>query len=53
MQAVTPLGQTFSAGLAEWDLHEEPAALVARADAAMYAAKRAGRARVHLAGVHS
>jgi diguanylate cyclase (GGDEF)-like protein len=45
--AVTPMQQTFSAGLASWDGAEDPAALVARADAALYDAKRDGRARVH------
>ncbi|HEY0487509.1 MAG TPA: GGDEF domain-containing protein [Mycobacteriales bacterium] len=53
MQSMTPRGQTFSAGLAAWDLAEEPADLVARADAALYEAKGAGRARVRSAGVHS
>jgi diguanylate cyclase (GGDEF)-like protein len=47
--AVTPMEQTFSAGLAAWDGAEDPAALVARADAELYAAKRDGRARIHRA----
>lgn len=43
LRAVTPSGQTFSCGLAPWDGHETHSAVLARADAAMYAAKRAGR----------
>jgi diguanylate cyclase (GGDEF)-like protein len=43
LRAVTPMGKTFSAGLATWDATEDPAALVARADAFLYEAKRAGR----------
>jgi diguanylate cyclase (GGDEF)-like protein len=46
LAAVTPAGQTFSAGVAGWDGHEEPPTLVARADTALYEAKRGGRARV-------
>ncbi|WP_130494061.1 GGDEF domain-containing protein [Motilibacter rhizosphaerae] len=46
---VTPEGRTFSAGAAEWDGRELPEALVDRADQALYAAKRAGRARVERA----
>ncbi|ABS04414.1 GGDEF domain-containing protein [Kineococcus radiotolerans] len=40
----TPQGQTFSAGTAGWDGREPVEALVARADAALYEAKSAGRA---------
>jgi diguanylate cyclase len=40
---VTPLGQTFSAGVAEWDSQESPERLVGRADVGLYEAKRAGR----------
>jgi diguanylate cyclase (GGDEF)-like protein len=50
LRSVTPGGQTFSAGLALWDGEESPEALFARADAALYAAKRAGRDRVMVAG---
>jgi diguanylate cyclase (GGDEF)-like protein/PAS domain S-box-containing protein len=39
----TPMGQTVSAGLATWEPWESPKALVERADAALYEAKRAGR----------
>lgn len=45
----TPLGQTFSAGIATWDGRETSDELVARADAALYAAKQAGRNRTVLA----
>ena len=38
--------QTCSIGVAVWDFHEDPAALLARADQALYHAKRAGRDRV-------
>lgn len=49
LRAATPGGQTFSAGAALWDLDEAPVAAVARADAALYAAKGAGRDRIMLA----
>ena len=45
IRGATPLGQTVSAGIAQWDGSEDAAALVARADAALYAAKAAGRDR--------
>jgi diguanylate cyclase (GGDEF)-like protein len=45
IRGATPLGQTVSAGIAQWDGSENAAALVARADAALYAAKTAGRDR--------
>ncbi|MEV6350055.1 GGDEF domain-containing protein [Actinoplanes sp. NPDC051851] len=48
LQAVTPLGQTFSAGAAQWNGSEPPEQLLARADAALYAAKRAGRNRLYV-----
>ena len=41
-----PSGQTFSAGLAEWDGQEGPEGLVGRADRALYEAKHAGRDRI-------
>jgi diguanylate cyclase (GGDEF)-like protein len=47
----TPLGQTFSAGLATWDGVETSDELIARADAALYEAKRAGRNQVKIASV--
>jgi diguanylate cyclase (GGDEF)-like protein len=43
-----PEGVTCSAGLATWDPHEPPQALMARADAALYRAKAAGRGRVEV-----
>ena len=43
--AAVPLGQTASAGIAVWDGTETAEALLARADAALYAAKDGGRAR--------
>lgn len=49
LMAATPLGQTFSAGLAQWNGVETSDELVARADAALYAAKRNGRDRVEVA----
>lgn len=48
--AVTPLGQTFSAGIALWDGIQTSDELVERADAALYAAKAAGRNRIVAAG---
>jgi diguanylate cyclase len=42
----TPERQTLSAGLATWDGLESADELVARADAALYAAKAGGRDRV-------
>lgn len=41
----TAMGQTFSAGVAAYTSGETPEQLYARADAAMYQAKRAGRNR--------
>jgi diguanylate cyclase (GGDEF)-like protein len=46
VKASTPAGQTFSAGVAEWDGSETSQDLVGRADAALYAAKAGGRDRV-------
>lgn len=45
LRAVTPAGQTCSAGVVCWDGEEVPADLVGRADAALYEAKNAGRDR--------
>ena len=53
VRAVTPAGETCSAGIAEWDGHESPGTLYARADAALYAAKGAGRDRTELAGARA
>jgi diguanylate cyclase (GGDEF)-like protein len=49
LQAVVPLAQSFSAGVALWDGQELSEELVERADAAMYQAKMAGRARCEVA----
>ncbi|MFL5871204.1 MAG: diguanylate cyclase [Solirubrobacterales bacterium] len=46
LRAVTPEGESCSAGIAVWDGEEEAERLVGRADAALYGAKRAGRDRV-------
>jgi diguanylate cyclase (GGDEF)-like protein len=46
LREVTPDGRTFSAGVAACAPGTDPAAAVAAADAALYAAKRAGRNRV-------
>jgi diguanylate cyclase (GGDEF)-like protein len=43
LRAQTPTTQTCSAGIAVWDGEEAPERLVARADSALYEAKRAGR----------
>jgi diguanylate cyclase (GGDEF)-like protein len=43
LRAATPGGQTCSAGVASWDGTEDAGTLVARADAALYRAKSAGR----------
>ena len=49
LRVQTPAGQTVSAGLAQWDGREDADALLERADAALYAAKAAGRDRAVLA----
>jgi diguanylate cyclase (GGDEF)-like protein len=49
LRSVVPNGQTCSAGVAGWDGEESPELLVERVDAALYAAKIAGRDRVRLA----
>jgi len=46
LRALTPQGQTFSAGVAHWDGAETADQLTARADQALYEAKRAGRNQV-------
>jgi PleD family two-component response regulator len=46
MRLATPLGQTFSAGIALWNGAETSDALTARADKALYEAKDAGRNRI-------
>ena len=49
MLGAVPGGQTASCGIAEWDGEESGDALTVRADAALYMAKRAGRAQAVLA----
>jgi diguanylate cyclase (GGDEF)-like protein len=49
LRAVTPHGQSCSAGVAAWDRREGPQAVLDRADAALYEAKVAGRDRVVMA----
>jgi len=46
LRVATPQGETCSAGVAVWDGSECGEELVARADAALYVAKRAGRNQV-------
>jgi diguanylate cyclase (GGDEF)-like protein len=46
MRLATPLGQTFSAGVATWNCTETSDELIARADVALYAAKNGGRNHV-------
>jgi diguanylate cyclase (GGDEF)-like protein len=48
LRAVTPGGQSFSAGVTLWDPLTDPQTAVIAADQALYAAKRAGRDRVLL-----
>jgi len=45
LRSATPLGQTFSAGVAAWDGAETSDDLVNRADQALYRSKRDGRNR--------
>lgn len=49
LRAATPLGQTVSAGIAEWNGEESAEALVERADTELYEAKSAGRDRCSIA----
>ena len=49
IRAAVPSGQTVSAGVAAWDGVESMTELIGRADAALYAAKDAGRNRTILA----
>ena len=49
MRGVVPMGETVSAGLAEWGDGETGQQLMARADLALYEAKRTGRDRTVMA----
>jgi diguanylate cyclase (GGDEF)-like protein len=49
MRLATPLGQSFSAGVATWDGAETSDELTSRADVALYRAKSAGRNRIAVA----
>jgi diguanylate cyclase (GGDEF)-like protein len=51
LRGALPDGVTCSAGVARWDSAEAACELVARADAALYVAKRGGRDRTALSGV--
>ena len=51
LRTAVPDGQTVSAGVACWDGSESIETLMARADAALYEAKAAGRDRVVAAGL--
>jgi predicted signal transduction protein with EAL and GGDEF domain len=46
LRTATPLGETFSGGVALWAGDETSDQIVARADHALYQAKQAGRNRV-------
>lgn len=48
LRAVVPAAQTVSAGVATWTFGDTPASLLARADAALYAAKHGGRNRTEM-----
>jgi diguanylate cyclase len=49
LREAMPPGRTCSAGAATWDGEESAEQLIARADAALYEAKREGRDRVRAA----
>ena len=49
LRAATPSGRTSSAGVARWNRTESADELLARADAALYHAKRSGRDRAIIA----
>ena len=49
LRSAAPDGHTISAGLAEWDRHEQADALIDRAEFALYRAARDGRDRIVVA----
>jgi GGDEF domain-containing protein len=53
MRLATPLGQTFSAGVAGWNGTDTSEEQTARADAALYLAKNAGRNQIAVAEPHA
>jgi diguanylate cyclase (GGDEF)-like protein len=46
LRGVTPKGERVSAGVVQWDGRESEHELIARADGALYSAKRGGRDRI-------
>ena len=46
VRAATPLGETVSVGVAQWDGRQSPEQLIGVADGALYQAKHQGRNRV-------
>lgn len=50
LRPLVPERQTFSAGVATWDIHESPGQLLHRADRALLVAKKQGRNRTVVSG---
>ena len=46
VREATPMGETVSVGVAQWDGHQSPEQLIGGADGALYQAKHQGRNRV-------
>jgi diguanylate cyclase (GGDEF)-like protein len=46
LRGETPKGERVSAGVVQWDGRESEHELIARADGALYSAKRTGRDRI-------